>query len=549
MKIIAESAYNHNGSMEMLKQLADASKKANADFFTFQVMNVDEFCTEDYSKREIYDNNSFSEKQWEELFDYCTTIKLNAIPCVLDIASFNLCYKYGYRLFKIHGTDITNDLFLKTIIDTEDSKVILETQCSTLVEINYGHRILGSSLEAIFGGYSNYPTEIEDFNLNSIHELKKFGCKVGYADHTTDTSEIPLMILSKGYDYIEKHITITRNNRNFDWQVSLYPEQFSSMVNIIRHYSRALGNTCKHPSKNEMAYRNIISKKKLADGSIKRSNSGCNQIKHLINLFPRDNIHVGIIARLSSTRFPLKVLQNFNGKPMIEQLYKRLTFNCMKVNKVSLLTSYETSDNKLAKIFLNTFRGHPESVIDRMLEYAFLEKAGAIFRVTGDNPYTDPELIDKMCKLYLDNNLDYVRVNGLPFGVTAELYKTTYLWNLYLSMVNTFESEYLTWFVLLDKNVRRGCLDLVNENSQINNVNLSVDYQEDLQQCKELLSKINVDDFKNVTLKNIIDNSHTLPRVDVNKSIKLPNNTSIKLSEYLSMHHNAEYIVRETIDI
>jgi len=68
MKVIAESAYNHQGNFEYLKNLAAAAKAADADFFTVQMMNVDEFCTKEYSKYQLYKDTEFSETQWKELF-------------------------------------------------------------------------------------------------------------------------------------------------------------------------------------------------------------------------------------------------------------------------------------------------------------------------------------------------------------------------------------------------------------------------------------------------------------------------------------------------
>ncbi|MGZ3885747.1 MAG: hypothetical protein ACXVDL_15990, partial [Bacteroidia bacterium] len=103
MKLIAESAYNHQGNFDYLKKLADASKEAGADYFTVQMMNVEEFCTKDYSKYKLYKDTEFSTAQWIGLFDHCRALGLEVIPCTLEKASFDTAYNYGYRLVKIHG--------------------------------------------------------------------------------------------------------------------------------------------------------------------------------------------------------------------------------------------------------------------------------------------------------------------------------------------------------------------------------------------------------------------------------------------------------------
>lgn len=87
--------------------------------------------------------------------------------------SFNLAYSYGFRLFKIHGTDLTNKRFLEKIKKKEDASVIIETQCCTDYEIDYAVSILKDKIECLFHGFSNYPTEINEHNLLALNYLKQ----------------------------------------------------------------------------------------------------------------------------------------------------------------------------------------------------------------------------------------------------------------------------------------------------------------------------------------------------------------------------------------
>lgn len=553
MKIIAESAFNHNGDFTELKRLALESKKANADFFTVQLMNVNQFCVEDYDKYQLYTETEFSEEQWIELFDYCKNIELKVIPCVLEEASFNLCYTYGFRLIKIHATDITNKPLLDLIASKADVNVILETQCATLFEVEFAIKCLGiDKIEALFSGYSNYPTEVEDFNLNVLDTFKqKFSIPTGFADHSLDTTNIPLMILAKGCKYIEKHITTSRNNRNFDYQVSLYPHEFAVMVNSIRHYEMALGNGVKHPLPNEHKYRNIMYKKVIpSEKTLKRANGGNYFIENEIEKFEKSNVVVALIARLKSQRLKQKVLLPFAENELIIDLHNRIGRSSRF--KTILATSTLDEDLPLYNLFksngLPAFRGDAVSVIDRMLNLAFAEKASSIFRVTGDNPFTDPDLMEKMLDLLNENDLDYVKVNNVPFGVGAELFSTKYLWKLYLDLETTQFSEYLTWYVLKDKNVRMGAIDLDLKGDDYL-VNLSVDLQEDMDRCKKVLDKIKCQKFEDINLIEILNNLNDLDKVDDEKSIKLPQGESISLKKYLEDFNNKPYVVREKITL
>ena len=549
MKIIAEAAFNHNGDLNYLKELGLKAKISGADYFTVQVMNVDAFCVKDYQRYQLYKDTEFAEDQWIDLFDYYKNINLSIIPCVLEEKSFQLCINYGFELLKIHATDINNHPFLNLISETPNIKVILETQCATLLETELAIEVLGKhKIEALFSGYSNYPTEVEDLNLNTIDYFKhKFNLNIGYADHSLDTNSIPLMILAKGCKYIEKHITISRNNRNYDWQVSLYPEEFSKMVNNLKHYAKSLGSFSKHPSKNEKNFRSIMYKKHI-DGfdTFKRSDKGDFLIEKIIDSFSLETTVVALIARLKSKRLKNKVLLNFSKNELIVDLYNRISNN--SPFKVVLATSFLKEDDLLASLFEKNsypiYRGDDISIIDRMLRLAFIEKASSIFRVTGDNPFTDPYLMNEMSKMLNKHNLDYVRVNNAPFGVSAELFSTKYLWKLYLKLESTEHSEYLSWYVLNDKDVKMGSIDIVTEIKT--NVNLSVDYEKDYQDCKKLLLKIDKD-FSEITLNDILKNISVLKEINLDSEIKLPFGKTISIHKYIELFKNKKSLEIKSI--
>lgn len=554
MKIIAESAYNHQGNFDYLKQLALAGKKSGADFFTVQMMNVEEFCTKEYSKYQLYNDTEFSERQWIELFDYSKEIGIELIPCTLEKSSFDLAYNYGWRLVKIHGTDLTNAPLLQYIKDKGDCKVILETQCCTDFEIKLAVENFGEIIECLIHGFSNYPTEPNEQNLLAITYLKnRYVLNIGFADHSLDTQIIPCMALALGCSYLEKHITIHRNDRNFDYQVSLEPNEFSILVNTVKHYKQSLGKQVKHPVKSEKGYRNILFKKYLGNDVFKRDNEGKTFIESKISSFEKNNITAALIARLKSKRLKFKVLKPFGENETIISLYTRLKLNSKLITHIELATSYLVEDAPLASLFeekkLPHYEGHPESVIDRLLEVAYKNKSAAIFRVTGDNPFTDPALMDRMVEIFIEKDVDYVRVNNVPFGVSAELFKTSYLWKLYLQMEDPFVSEYLSWFVLIDKECKKACIEFQCNKPFAKFVNLSIDYPEDYEYASDVLKSINITPFENIQLKDIINNITNAHIVDTSKFIKLPEGISILYSDYLKLMDQSDYIYKETFSI
>ena len=93
---------------------------------------------------------------------------IRLIPCPCDIDSLNFVFKNKFKIIKIHGTDLTNIPFLK-IISKKKIQVILETQLATERDIDLALSILDRDrVKCLMHGYSNYPTEGKELNLNSL---------------------------------------------------------------------------------------------------------------------------------------------------------------------------------------------------------------------------------------------------------------------------------------------------------------------------------------------------------------------------------------------
>ena len=249
----------------------------------------------------------------------------------------------------------------------------------------------------------------------------------------------------------------------------------------------------------------------------------------------------------------LKVMKPFGENESIVSLYKRLKVNCKNITHIELATSYLFEDEPLAQLFKDknfpTYQGHPESVIDRLLEVAIKNKSAAVFRVTGDNPFTDPVLMDRMVTIFQEQDVDYVRVNNVPFGVSAELFKTSYLWKLYLNMEDPFVSEYLSWFVLNDETCKKACIEFKDERAFVKYVNLSIDYPEDYEYAKSVQTKIGLTPFEKVTLKDVLNAITDKHIVDLTKYIKLPDGISILYSDYMKLIDETAYVYKENFII
>ncbi len=167
-------------------------------------------------------------------------------------------------------------------------------------------------------------------------------------------------------------------------------------------------------------------------------------------------------ARMSSTRFPGKVLEPIGDQPMIIFQLKRLQKSNI-IDKLILATSDDFSDNKLANTVLNEgfnlFRGSLKNVLFRYYKCALSEKAETIIRITGDCPLIDPDLISEIFFEFKSKGYDYLSNSqdsynlSVPDGYDIELFKFSLLEKAVESARLESEREHVTpWFVTEEAN-------------------------------------------------------------------------------------------------
>lgn len=168
-----------------------------------------------------------------------------------------------------------------------------------------------------------------------------------------------------------------------------------------------------------------------------------------------------IQARTSSTRFPGKVLMPLIEWPMIIYQLKRIK-KATKIDDLILATSDKKSDDLLSKIVkeegFKVFRGELEDVLSRFNNCALQENADIVVRLTGDNPLTDPDLIDEIIEDFLSKDIDYLsnaldeRNLSVPDGFDIEVFHSKILIEAVNEANLISEREHVTPWIYKNKN-------------------------------------------------------------------------------------------------
>ena len=286
--IIAEAGVNHNGSIELAKQLIDVAVDAGVDAVKFQTFKTENLVSKDaqkakYQKENIGDgdNSQFNMlKKLEldidthhELISYCNSKNIMFLSTPFDHDSIELLSELGLDIFKIPSGEITNLPYLRHI-GSLNKKVILSTGMADIGEIEDALDVLlnaGTLKENITVLHANtmYPTPMKDVNLKAMVTIgNTFDIDFGYSDHTLGI-EVDIAAVAMGASCIEKHFTLDNNMDGPDHKASLEPDELISMVKAIRNIEFALGSSVKKPSPSEIPNIKIVRKSIVAKQDIK----------------------------------------------------------------------------------------------------------------------------------------------------------------------------------------------------------------------------------------------------------------------------------------
>ena len=260
---IAEAGVNHNGSLEMAKQLIDIAADAGADAVKFQTFKTENIITPSAPKStyhiqttgsdkeqtwfELLKSQELSREMHLELIEYCERSKIIFLSTPYDKESVDLLDELDVPAYKVASTD-TNNLPLLKYIASKGRPTILSSAMSTMEDVKAAVQCLkdeGLKEVAMLQCTGNYPSELEDSNLNVISTyLEELDCVIGYSDHTVEMIN-PVAATAMGARIYEKHFTIDKTLPGPDHRMALDPQELTATIQAIRNTERALGRTDK----------------------------------------------------------------------------------------------------------------------------------------------------------------------------------------------------------------------------------------------------------------------------------------------------------------
>lgn len=287
--VIAEAGVNHNGSIDLARQLVDVAVEAGADAVKFQTFKTELCISKDAQKAayQVENTGNATETQYEmvkklelseemhhELISYCKQKNIMFLSTPFDHDSIELLDKLGLEIFKIPSGEITNLPYLRHIGSLK-KKVILSTGMADIGEIEDALDVLiesGTKKDDITVLHANteYPTPMEDVNLKAMVTIgNTFDISFGYSDHTLGI-EVDIAAVALGASCIEKHFTLDKTMEGPDHKASLEPDELKAMVSAIRNIELALGSSVKKPSPSESKNKPIARKSIVAKTDIKK---------------------------------------------------------------------------------------------------------------------------------------------------------------------------------------------------------------------------------------------------------------------------------------
>jgi sialic acid synthase SpsE len=272
--VLAEVASAHGGSADTALRMLEAAFKMGADGIKFQLFRAELLVVRRHPGRKDFDQIELPAKAWRRVLGEAKGSGLTLLVEAFDRPSLELAAECGADGYKVHTTDMENPEFIRAV-GQAGKPVLFATGGVPEDAVAHALDLVGGVPVAVLHGFQTFPTPIEEIRFRDIARWKeRYRVPVGFLDHTDGGSAFalvaPALAVAHGADLVEKHFTLDRSEKGYDYQSSLSPEDFYRMVELLRQAERARGDGGPAESDGARRYHRIMSRSIVAGNLIPR---------------------------------------------------------------------------------------------------------------------------------------------------------------------------------------------------------------------------------------------------------------------------------------
>ena len=262
--VIAEIGINHNGDMNIVKELIDAAHNSGCDAVKFQKRTLElVYSKEELDKprespwgktnRDQKHGLEFTKEDYDEINRYCQVKGIEWLASAWDLESQRFLKQYDLKYNKVASAMLTYRELLEEIA-SENKYTFMSTGMSTLEQIDIAVQIFtdaGCPFELMHTN-STYPMNAQDANLRVMGTLEeRYQCNVGYSGHESGII-VSCAAVARGATSLERHITLDRAMYGSDQAASLEIAGLRRLVGYVRDIEGALGSSTKRVMETEV---------------------------------------------------------------------------------------------------------------------------------------------------------------------------------------------------------------------------------------------------------------------------------------------------------
>ena len=261
--VIGEIGINHNGDVQIAKDLIKVAKDAGVDAVKFQ-KRTPEICVPPEQQNKMRETPwgyisyleyrykvEFGAEEYSEIDRYCKEIGIDWFASVWDESAVDFLEPFEPVCYKVASASLTDHGLLKKIRST-GRPIILSTGMSTMEQIRTSVALLGMENLILTHTTSAYPCPPEELNLRMVQTLaEEFPVPIGYSGHEVGLVPSALAV-ALGACVVERHITLDRAMWGGDQAASVEPGGLRKLVKYIRVTEESLGDGVKRVYESEL---------------------------------------------------------------------------------------------------------------------------------------------------------------------------------------------------------------------------------------------------------------------------------------------------------